>query len=231
MSGAINTLRSWIADSQNIVFFGGAGVSTESGIPDFRSADGLYNQQYDYPPETILSHTFFMRKPEEFFRFYRNKMLFPDAQPNAAHRALAALERAGEKRPGIVGPLRDYARYAHRHESPDALVALIPASERRIGILVEAGEPLADLWLRHGRGTVVVPYPRTVTAERLAEEGVRTLIVKDNGLPRHFGTDEWLPALLRQTGMELVSTTTATTYMQKGPEEWRLLVAPRIRGI
>ncbi len=89
------TLAKWIGESERIVFFGGAGVSTESGIPDFRSVDGLYNQQYDYPPETILSHTFFMRKPEEFFRFYHNKMLFPDAQPNAAHVKLAQWEREG----------------------------------------------------------------------------------------------------------------------------------------
>ncbi len=80
----------------NIVFFGGAGVSTESDIPDFRSVDGLYHQQYDYPPETILSHTFYVRNPEEFYRFYRSKMLFPQARPNAAHRKLAALEAAGK---------------------------------------------------------------------------------------------------------------------------------------
>ena len=89
------TLARWIGESERIVFFGGAGVSTESGIPDFRSVDGLYNQQYDYPPETILSHTFFMRKPEEFYRFYHNKMLFPDAEPNAAHVKLAQWEREG----------------------------------------------------------------------------------------------------------------------------------------
>lgn len=73
-------LRQWIADSDNIVFFGGAGVSTESGIPDFRSVDGLYHQKYDYPPETILSHTFYMEKTEEFYRFYRDKMLALDAK-------------------------------------------------------------------------------------------------------------------------------------------------------
>ncbi len=89
------TLKNWLAESKNIVFFGGAGVSTESNIPDFRSTDGLYNQQYAYPPETILSHTFYMRKTEEFYRFYRNKMLFPDAEPNRAHKALAKLEAEG----------------------------------------------------------------------------------------------------------------------------------------
>lgn len=87
-------LKQWVKDSSNIVFFGGAGVSTESGIPDFRSVDGLYNQTYDYPPETILSHTFFMNHTEEFFRFYRNKMLVLDAKPNAAHFKLAELEQA-----------------------------------------------------------------------------------------------------------------------------------------
>lgn len=87
------TLKQWLSESENIVFFGGAGVSTESKIPDFRSTDGLYNQQYAYPPETILSHTFYMRRPEEFYRFYRNKMLFPDAEPNRAHKALAKLDQ------------------------------------------------------------------------------------------------------------------------------------------
>ena len=90
------TLKQWLSESENIVFFGGAGVSTESKIPDFRSTDGLYNQQYAYPPETILSHTFYMRRPEEFYRFYRNKMLFPNAEPNRAHKALAKLEELGK---------------------------------------------------------------------------------------------------------------------------------------
>lgn len=94
--GEVEQLKEWIAGSDNIVFFGGAGVSTESGIPDFRSVDGLYNQQYDYPPETIISHSFYRRKPEEFYRFYKNRMLFPDAKPNAAHIALARLEEQGK---------------------------------------------------------------------------------------------------------------------------------------
>lgn len=93
---AIEQLREWVNGSDNIVFFGGAGVSTESGIPDFRSVDGLYNQQYDYPPETILSHTFYRRNTEEFYRFYRNKMLCLDAKPNAAHLKLAQWEKEGK---------------------------------------------------------------------------------------------------------------------------------------
>lgn len=89
-------LQQIINESGRIVFFGGAGVSTESGIPDFRSADGLYSQQYKFPPEQIVSHTFFTKYPEEFFRFYRDRMIFPKAKPNAAHKKLAELERAGK---------------------------------------------------------------------------------------------------------------------------------------
>lgn len=92
----LQQMQDMISECDNIVFFGGAGVSTESGIPDFRSVDGLYHQQYDYPPETILSHTFYRRNPEEFYRFYRNKMLCLDAEPNAAHKKLAELEAAGK---------------------------------------------------------------------------------------------------------------------------------------
>ncbi|MCI8692971.1 MAG: NAD-dependent protein deacylase [Lachnospiraceae bacterium] len=99
---AVDELRGIVEKYDSIVFFGGAGVSTESGIPDFRSVDGLYHQQYDYPPETILSHTFYRRNPEEFYRFYRNKMLFPDAKPNAAHLKLAQLEAQGKLRAVIT---------------------------------------------------------------------------------------------------------------------------------
>ncbi len=101
MEQKLKKLQDLVDGASRIVFFGGAGVSTESGIPDFRSVDGLYNQKYAYPPETILSHTFFMRKPEEFYRFYRDKMLMLDAKPNAAHKKLAELEDAG-KLTGVV---------------------------------------------------------------------------------------------------------------------------------
>lgn len=96
MTKEIKELQNLIDNHDNIVFFGGAGVSTESGIPDFRSQDGLYNMKYKYPPETILSHQFFYRFPEEFFKFYREKMLCDTAKPNAAHLKLAELERAGK---------------------------------------------------------------------------------------------------------------------------------------
>ena len=98
MEEQIKRLQEWIDGSESIVFFGGAGVSTESGIPDFRSVDGLYNQKYDYPPEEILSRTFFDRRPEEFYRFYRDKMLCLDARPNTAHQKLAQLEQVGKLR-------------------------------------------------------------------------------------------------------------------------------------
>ena len=92
----LEQLKQWVMQSDNIVFFGGAGVSCESGIPDFRSEDGLYRQQYRYPPETILSHRFYLHHPEEFFTFYRNKMLYLDAKPNPAHQKLAQWEKEGK---------------------------------------------------------------------------------------------------------------------------------------
>lgn len=92
----IDRLKQMIEESDNIVFFGGAGVSTESGIPDFRSVDGLYNQKYKYPPETIISHSFYKRNPEAFFAFYKDKMIFKDAKPNDAHLKLAELEEQGK---------------------------------------------------------------------------------------------------------------------------------------
>ena len=92
----ISALQEIIDESAHIVFFGGAGVSTESGIPDFRSEDGLYHEKYSYPPEQIISHSFFLTKPEVFYRFYKEKMLCLDAEPNAAHRKLAELEQAGK---------------------------------------------------------------------------------------------------------------------------------------
>ena len=98
MDEKILQLKKWIDESDNVVFFGGAGVSTESGIPDFRSVDGLYNQKWKYPPETILSHTFFVKYPEEYYRFHREKLVIDGVKPNAAHLKLAELEKAGKLR-------------------------------------------------------------------------------------------------------------------------------------
>jgi len=102
VSGERERLSGILRDAGNIVFFGGAGVSTESGIPDFRSADGLYNTKYAYPPETMLSHSFFVRHTSEFFRFYKDKMIYRDAKPNKAHAALARLEQCGKLRAVIT---------------------------------------------------------------------------------------------------------------------------------
>ena len=96
MSSKLDTLKTWVDESQKIVFFGGAGVSTESGIPDFRSVDGLYNQKFKYPPETIISHSFFERRPEEFFEFYKEKMLPLGFEPNVTHKVLARWESEGK---------------------------------------------------------------------------------------------------------------------------------------
>ena len=124
--GETDTLKKWINESNYIVFFGGAGVSTESNIPDFRSTDGLYHQEYDYPPETILSHSFYMRKPEEFYRFYRNKMLFPNAKPNRAHLALAKAESGHypEYRRAAPGSRQQRGAGAARIGAPQPLYAL-----------------------------------------------------------------------------------------------------------
>lgn len=101
MNNNIETFVEWVRESDNIVFFGGAGVSTESGIPDFRSPDGLYNQKYKYPPETIISHSFYLRNPEEFYRFYKDKMIYPKAEPSITHKALAKLEKEGKLK-GVI---------------------------------------------------------------------------------------------------------------------------------
>ena len=106
MTETVKKLKELVDGSDNIVFFGGAGVSTESGIPDFRSTDGLYHQQWKYPPEVILSHTFYESNPEEFFRFYRAKLLAPDAKPNAAHHKLAEWEHAGKLKAIVTAKLR-----------------------------------------------------------------------------------------------------------------------------
>ena len=116
MQDKIAQLRDWIAQTDNLVFFGGAGVSTESGIPDFRSVDGLYHQTYAYPPETILSHTFFMAQTEEFYRFYRDKMLCLSAKPNAAHRKLAEWEAQGKLRAVITQNIDGLHQMAGSHE-------------------------------------------------------------------------------------------------------------------
>ena len=108
MNENIQKLKEWIQESDNVVFFGGAGVSTESGIPDFRSVDGLYNQKWDYPPETILSHSFFNRYPDEYYRFHREKLVIEGVKPNRAHIRLAELEQECRKQK-CAGAARKYS--------------------------------------------------------------------------------------------------------------------------
>lgn len=116
MTKQIEALRQWVAESESIVFFGGAGVSTESGIPDFRSVDGLYHQKFRYPPETMLSHSFYVAHKAEFYDFYRAKMLAPDAQPNAAHRKLAQWEAQGKLKAVITQNIDGLHQKAGSHE-------------------------------------------------------------------------------------------------------------------
>lgn len=149
-----------VEESSNIVFFGGAGVSTESGIPDFRSTDGLYNQEYDYPPETILSHTFFVKKPEEFYRFYRNKILIDSAEPNITHLKLAELEAKGKLRAVITQNIdglhqkagskevyevhgtvaKNYCTGCHKTFTGDEVRKLIDKNEKRLPLCTECGK-------------------------------------------------------------------------------------------
>ena len=117
----VQALEEILAKSSRIVFFGGAGVSTESGIPDFRSVDGLYHQKYAYPPETILSHTFWEENPEEFYRFYRDKLIVKGAKPNAAHLRLAKLEREGRLKAVVTQNIDGLL--ARRHENKKLLRA------------------------------------------------------------------------------------------------------------
>ena len=115
--GKTETLKKYVEECSSVVFFGGAGVSTESGIPDFRSTDGLDHQEWSYPPETILSHTFFVKHTEEFYRFYRKKMICPDAKPNAAHKKLALMEEQGK----LSAVVCKYRRSASDGGKPEGL--------------------------------------------------------------------------------------------------------------
>ena len=123
---AVKQFLQMLGESDNVVFFGGAGVSTESGIPDFRSVDGLYHQKYDYPPETILSHSFYVRNTEEFYRFYREKMLCVGAEPNVTHRKLAELEAAGKVKAVITQNIggQQKGSGAARERAPELLPRL-----------------------------------------------------------------------------------------------------------
>ena len=147
MTSEIAKLKEWGDGCDNIVFFGGAGVSTESGIPDFRSVDGLYNQQYKYPPETILSHTFFLSETAEFYRFYRAKMLALDAQPNAAHLKLAEWEREGKCRAVVtqnIDDLHERAGSTHVTHLHGELRKLRSSADESLVVPIEGWEQHLD---------------------------------------------------------------------------------------
>lgn len=146
MDTTLQTLQRWIEGSTNVVFFGGAGVSTESGIPDFRSVDGLYHQKYDYPPEVMLSHTFLLSRPEEFFRFYREKMIVDWAKPNAAHQKLAELEAAGKLKAVITQNIDGLHQMAGSRE----VLELHGSVHRNYCVKCRRDYPLAFIAKSHG---------------------------------------------------------------------------------
>lgn len=160
-------LQRIIDQSRRIVFFGGAGVSTESGIPDFRSVDGLYHQKYDYPPEEILSHTFLMRYPEEFYRFYRDKMLPLEAQPNAAHRKLAELEQAGR----LSAIVTQNIDGLHQKAGSKTVLELHGSIHRNR--CMACGKPYAPEFIRDSRGVPTCPCGGRIRPDVvLYEEGL-----------------------------------------------------------
>ena len=147
MTEEIAKLKSWIAESDNVVFFGGAGVSTESGIPDFRSADGLYHQKYRFPPEEIISHSFFKAQPEEFYRFYRDKLVPSESvQPNAAHRRLAELETEGKLRAVITQNIDGL----HQKAGSRRVIELHGSVHR--AYCAKCGKPYPPAYINEGEG-------------------------------------------------------------------------------
>lgn len=168
----IETLKNWIQESDNIVFFGGAGVSTESGIPDFRSVDGLYNQEWKYPPETILSHTFFTRNPEEYYRFHRAKLVIDGVKPNITHRRLAELEEEGKLKAVVTQNIDGLHQMAGSREMLELHGSILRASCSKCHRKADA-----DL-MNHGTGLPVCSFcggvirPDIVLYEEPLDDGV-----------------------------------------------------------
>ena len=164
-------LQEIITESDNIVFFGGAGVSTESGIPDFRSVDGLYHMKYDYPPETILSHTFFVRNTKEFYRFYRDKMLCLDVKPNAAHLKLAELEAKGKLK-AVVSITMDDEFVVHDIkviEGEKGLFIAMPSKKAVDGEYRDIAHPINSDTRERIQNIILTKYEQTLN-EELVEE-------------------------------------------------------------
>lgn len=213
-------LKTWIDGSDNIVFFGGAGVSTESGIPDFRSQDGLYNQEYDYPPETIISHSFYRNDPEEFFRFYKNKMLITDAKPNAAHLALARLEQQGKLKAVITQNIdglhqmagsrevlelhgsvhRNYCERCGRFYGPEAIAQSKKAPRCECGALIKPDVVLYEEGLDQKILQRAVQYIRQ--AEVLIIGGTSLVVYPAAGLVDYYGGDKLVLINKSETGRD-----------------------------
>lgn len=173
MEQAIKTLQQWIDESDNIVFFGGAGCSTESGIPDFRSVDGLYHQTYDYPPETILSHSFFLKHPDIFYQFHRDKLVCPGVKPNAAHRKLAELEQAGKLRAVVTQNIDGLHQMAGSKE-----VLELHGTVHR-AYCAKCGKSFPEEFINEGKGVPTCPCGGVVRPDVvLYEEGLDEYVLQ-----------------------------------------------------
>ena len=198
----------WVDKCDNIVFFGGAGVSTESGIPDFRSPDGLYNQKYKYPPETIISHSFYLRYPEEFYRFYKDKMLYPDSEPGITHLALAKLEQQGKLKAVVTqnidglhqkagnknvielhgSVLRNYCERCHRFYGMESIINSYGIPTCECGGIIKPDVVLYEEGLDEDNITAAIDYIRN--ADMLVVGGTSLGVYPAAGLIDYYRGDK-----------------------------------------
>ncbi len=198
----------WVDKCDNIVFFGGAGVSTESGIPDFRSPDGLYNQKYKYPPETIISHSFYLRYPEEFYRFYKDKMLYPDSEPGITHLALAKLEQQGKLKAVVTqnidglhqkagnknvielhgSVLRNYCERCHRFYGMESIINSCGIPTCECGGIIKPDVVLYEEGLDEDNITAAIEYIRN--ADMLVVGGTSLGVYPAAGLIDYYRGDK-----------------------------------------
>lgn len=198
----------WVDKCDNIVFFGGAGVSTESGIPDFRSPDGLYNQKYKYPPETIISHSFYLRYPEEFYRFYKDKMLYPDSEPGITHLALAKLEQQGKLKAVVTqnidglhqkagnknvielhgSILRNYCERCHRFYGMESIINSCGIPTCECGGIIKPDVVLYEEGLDEDNITAAIEYIRN--ADMLVVGGTSLGVYPAAGLIDYYRGDK-----------------------------------------
>lgn len=198
----------WVDKCDNIVFFGGAGVSTESGIPDFRSPDGLYNQKYKYPPETIISHSFYLRYPEEFYRFYKDKMLYPDSEPGITHLAIAKLEQQGKLKAVVTqnidglhqkagnknvielhgSVLRNYCERCHRFYGMESIINSCGIPTCECGGIIKPDVVLYEEGLDENNITAAIEYIRN--ADMLVVGGTSLGVYPAAGLIDYYRGDK-----------------------------------------